>query len=379
LAINGANKYGYDKDDYNGRVRWVMDNRESIRAVVADPTGSSSRSFLAGADKPFQFAAFCFEWAKCGYGTNPESVSHLPVGLDGSCNGLQHYGAMLRDVRGGKGVNLTDAKVPEDIYREVSDEFRRLLERDSGNPLAAQVLSLNPDRKCAKRPVMTLPYGSTQQSCRQYLFDWIEGENGTAAQLESRKLATYATPIMWEAIGNVVVAAREAMRWLQDASTVVARKGVYARWMSPADFPVYQHYSEYDTIRVRTDLFGKINILIQGSPCGVAKRKARNGVAPNFVHAMDASHMVLTILDAKARGIGSLAMIHDDFGTHASDIPELNEIIRQTFVRMYYDTNWLAKWRMEIQRLDDTLELPEPPEMGTLDVLDVLDSKYFFG
>jgi DNA-directed RNA polymerase len=379
LAINGANKYGYDKSDYNDRVRWVMDQQQSIDAFVRDPRGSASRSFIAGADKPFQFAAFCFEWAGCNYGTDPNFVSHLPVGLDGSCNGLQHYGALLRDPRGGAGVNLTDSELPSDIYAEVSSEFRRLLTRASGDELAAQVLALHPDRKCAKRPVMTLPYGSTQQSCRQYLFDWIQELQGRDKDKESRKLATYATPIMWEAIGNVVVAAREGMQWLQNCSSAVADAGVYARWMSPADFPVYQHYSEYEAVRVRTDLFGRINLFLQGSETGIQKFRARNGVAPNFVHALDASHMVLSVLEAKERGLYSMAMIHDDFGVHACDTPQLFDIVRITFVKMYFETDWLAKWRMEMQRLDDSIELPEPPEMGSLDILDVLDSKYFFG
>jgi DNA-directed RNA polymerase len=62
LAINGANKYGYDKVDHNDRVRWVLGQRDAIAAFVQEPLSSESRSFIGGADKPFQFAAFCYEW-----------------------------------------------------------------------------------------------------------------------------------------------------------------------------------------------------------------------------------------------------------------------------------------------------------------------------
>ncbi|GAF79041.1 unnamed protein product, partial [marine sediment metagenome] len=167
--------------------------------------------------------------------------------------------------------------------------------------------------------------------------------------------------------------------WLQKCITLVSRAGVYARWQSPADFPVYQHYSEYETELVRTDLFGRIKLSLQGAESGIQTFRARNGVAPNYVHGNDSSHMVFTILEAAARGIDSLAMIHDDFGTHAADTEELFDIIRLTFVRMYYDRDWLMAWKKEMERLDDTIELPDPPKQGDLDLLQVLDSKYFFG
>ena len=62
---------------------------------------------------PYQFLAFCNEWAV----TNKQGdgfVSHIPVAVDGSCNGLQLYSLMLKDEKAGKLVNLT-----------VTDEARR--------------------------------------------------------------------------------------------------------------------------------------------------------------------------------------------------------------------------------------------------------------
>jgi DNA-directed RNA polymerase len=225
---------------------------------------------------------------------------------------------------------------------------------------------------------MTLPYGSTQQSCRQYFFDWVQEKQGRDLDKESRELATYATPVLWEAIGNVVVAARAAMGWLQKCSTQVAARGLYARWLSPADFPVYQHYAERESIPIRTDLFGKISVSLAGAPMGVLKHRARNSVAPNFVHALDSSHMVFTINEAYTRGITNFAMVHDDFGTLAADIPEFFNIIRITFVRMYYSHDWLQAWKKELERLDEELDLPDPPPKGDLEILQVIDSPHFF-
>ena len=40
-------------------------------------------------------------------------VSHQPVMMDGSCNGLQHYAALGRDRPGGAAVNLIHADKPQ--------------------------------------------------------------------------------------------------------------------------------------------------------------------------------------------------------------------------------------------------------------------------
>jgi len=45
---------------------------------------------------------------------------------------------------------------------------------------------------------------------------------------------------------------------------------------------------------------------------------------------------------------------------------------------MYRDVDLLDKFRREIQEQLQT-ELPAPPELGDMDINEVLDSEYFFG
>lgn len=40
---------------------------------------------------------------------------------DGTCNGLQHYAALGRDVEGGANVNLVPLEHPQDAYKKVAD------------------------------------------------------------------------------------------------------------------------------------------------------------------------------------------------------------------------------------------------------------------
>lgn len=104
----------------------------------------------------------------------------------------------------------------------------------------------------------------------------------------------------------------------------------------------------------------------------------KRGIAPNFVHGMDASALVLAVNEAKQHGVDSFALIHDSFGTHAADSARLAESLREAFVRLYEDHDVLEAFREEVQGcLPDTV-LPPTPQRGTLDLGLVRHSKYFF-
>src|SRR5690606_15678289 len=143
--------------------------------------------------------------------------------------------AMLRDPVGGAATNLLPADKPNDIYREVADACTRILREKPVEELSTAWLRFVSEndgtlpRGLAKRPVMTLPYGSTQQSCREYIYKYMVEEAPDSFPKELRfRLATYLTPIMWEAIGQVVVAARHAMSWIQQAVGLLAKENIPA-------------------------------------------------------------------------------------------------------------------------------------------------------
>ena len=64
---------------------------------------------------------------------DPEQyMSQLPVHMDGSCNGLQHYAALGRDALGGEQVNLVPTAEPQDVYTGVADLVIQQIEEDAG-------------------------------------------------------------------------------------------------------------------------------------------------------------------------------------------------------------------------------------------------------
>ncbi|CDL65264.1 DNA-directed RNA polymerase [Burkholderia phage Bp-AMP4] len=378
FKVNGANRFGVDKVPFDDRVRWVDDNDEGIVACADDPV---SHDWWRDADSPLQFLAWAKEYA--AWRRDPANfVSRIPVGMDGSCNGLQHFSAMLRDEVGGRATNLLPGAKPNDIYQQVADVVTRKLaglkldqlpERDQG--YAAKWISHGMNRKLVKRSVMTLPYGSTRFSCAQFIVDdYLKA--GVAPQFEQseyRHAANFLSHLVWDSIGQVVVAASAAMSWLQKcASTLIRRGASQIRWSAPSGFPVVQVYNKSDVIAVNSLLLGGVRIKVGSMTEDPDVNHHKNGMAPNFVHSMDAAHLTLTVNECDRVGIDSLAMIHDDYGTHAADAQRLFEVIRDTFVRMYEQNNPLAWFR------DHYDGLPEIPKAGSLDIEQVRHSPYFF-
>lgn len=378
LEVQGANSYGVDKVSFADRLSWVRDNESHILAAAEDPIGN--REFWGGADNPYMFLDFCFEWAgykKCGvmYHTS------LPIGMDGSCNGLQNLSAMLLDEVGGRATNLLPTTTPNDIYQQVADVALGKL-RNRSCLLSRQWLEFGIDRKCTKRPVMTLPYGATRTSCQEYIYEYmLEKAETKGWPWESSKekfdACRFMSDIVWASIGEVVVAARQAMDWLQAASRVTSRKNEPVSWVTPTKFLVWQGTTKDTDELVNTILSGRMRLTVYKSTDTIDSRKQASGVAPNFVHSMDSSHMMLTTLMMKTRGIDDFHMIHDDFGCHAGDVDVMNECIRAAFVHMYKTNDVLTQFKEHIEESYEC-ELPELPKKGDLDLDVVKESEYFF-
>ncbi|CAB4139170.1 RPO41 Mitochondrial DNA-directed RNA polymerase [uncultured Caudovirales phage] len=383
LAIHGANTWGLDKAPFSERVQWVRDNKARIQAVAADPFGNL---LWTEADSPWQFLAFCFEWAGFlaeGFGF----LSSLPVAMDGTCNGLQHFSAMLRDPRGGAAVNLIPSDRPQDIYSEVRALVQAQVDADTaaGNEIAARwqghIL-----RSTVKRPVMTLPYGAQQYGFRDQVFTdtvtpmrlSMEGASPFAGQ--EWNCAAYMGDRVWDCVGQVVVAARAAMSWLQQAARVASAEGLPVRWTTPAGLPVQQTYYLPQLKRLElTFQTARLQLRVHTGDNKLDSRKQASALAPNFVHSLDAAHLMLTVKKCREEGIKSFALIHDSYATHAGNTWMLADTLRDTFVDLHVGHDVLQELADELTaQLPDGVKLPALPEKGSLDLEQVRQSQFFF-
>jgi DNA-directed RNA polymerase len=129
LAIHMANCYWRKKKvGFEKRLAWVYEHEKEIIDFAENPL--RAHPFWDEADKPWCFLAACIEWK--GYREQgPGFISHLPVSMDGTCNGYQHLSAMGRDPIGGRATNLVPAHEPQDIYQENADHAGRRIKKDS--------------------------------------------------------------------------------------------------------------------------------------------------------------------------------------------------------------------------------------------------------
>jgi DNA-directed RNA polymerase len=105
-------------------------------------------------------------------------------------------------------------------------------------------------------------------------------------------------------------------------------------WTTPLNLPVVQPYREIKSTPVHTALQTYVNLKAPSSNYSVKKRKQKAAFPPNFIHSLDATHMMLSALKCSEQGL-TFAAVHDSFWTHAADVQALGVILREAFVQMH--------------------------------------------
>lgn len=373
FLYNGANLWGFDKATPQERIDWHKDKIDLLLAIADDPI--ENQNWL-DADNPVQFLAWCFEFENLH--RRGHVWSKLPVALDGSCSGLQHFSAMLRDEVGGAAVNLTYSPKMNDIYRAVAEVAQRAM--DAAVPDEAGFrqawLDHGINRSVTKRSVMTTSYGVTKRSAIRYVIDDYLRATDFIKPREHYSAAAYLMDFVWPAISAVVVKGKQAMSWLDKAGKqIIKDKGDVEgaiTWITPSGFLASQAYYEYEEHNVATKLYGHARIKVLVDSPDASPSRHSMGISPNFIHSMDASHLhLVTAKMAELIPGVSLAMIHDSFGTHAADTAVLYTVLRDEFVLMYENNDPLSEFASRYN-------LPPAPDKGKLDLNEVRRSLYVF-
>jgi DNA-directed RNA polymerase len=370
LKIQVANLYGFDKASMSERAQFTMDHLDDV--LDSANHGLHGRRWWLQAEDPWQLLAACNELRNAMLLPDPtEYVSHLPIHQDGSCNGLQHYAALGGDSVGAQQVNLEPSDRPSDVYTGVCDFVKEAIAKDAANGHElAVLLDGRVTRKIVKQTVMTNVYGvtflgATRQVKRQ-LIDYLPH----LTPIERNQCSTYIAKQIFGALGTMFNGAHEIQYWLGDcahritqsvtpeqveeltkqalapnsrSSTTTSTKNLDPEkafrstviWTTPLGLPVVQPYRTRRARRVQTSL-QDINILDPSSDDVVQKRKQLQAFPPNFIHSLDATHMILSANACHEAGL-TFSAVHDSFWTHAADIDQMNCILRDAFVRMHSD------------------------------------------
>ena len=381
LAIHGANTFGNDKVTLDEREKWAYDFAIKAQKVAENP---KTYSVWQDADKPWQFLAWCFEWAE--WTSTGKLTTRLPVSMDATNNGLQILSMLMRDEKGAYDTNVAITKIPQDIYGAVADLVKQKLKTDYnlGNNLAEQWLKFGIDRKLAKRPTMVYPYGGTFYSCRAYVDEWYqdclrkEKRNNPFTEKDRYKVTGYLAKHVWASINEVLDKPKQCMDWLKKVSDILSEERLDISWVTPSGFPVLQSYKTFTSKDVKTKISGKATwVRYHGQTDKLCKRSQRNGISPNFVHSLDATLLTKSVIKANELGVYDFAMIHDSFGTHTNNCDLFAKVLRdETF--FIFSVDLLHEFKRMLLCANENLELPDIPAYGKFDISEVIDSDYFF-
>ncbi|KPI38587.1 DNA-directed RNA polymerase, mitochondrial [Cyphellophora attinorum] len=381
LKIQLSNVYGFDKASLSDRAKFPMDHLEEIRDSVEHPF--DGKRWWLTAEDPWQCLAACHELVEALKAPNPEEfISHLPVHQDGSCNGLQHYAALGGDVEGARQVNLEPGDKPADVYSGVCDLVSAEVAADAakGHEIAA-LLNGRLKRKIVKQTVMTNVYGVTFMGATAQVRKQIDALLPDIGEKRlSGRASLYIAEKIFRALGQLFNGAQTIQYWLGDCANRISSsvspaqmdkiteasstpgggetthagrrkpsapskvksrttqlKGSEFRssviWTTPLKLPVVQPYRQAKGASIQTNLQA-ITLYEPTVADAVDKRKQLQAFPPNFIHSLDASHMLLSALKLDELGL-SFAAVHDSFWTHAADVDVMNRLLREAFIRMH--------------------------------------------
>ncbi|GAA5874345.1 hypothetical protein JCM1840_001354 [Sporobolomyces johnsonii] len=376
LKIHLANLTGFDKASFDEREAFTMEHLDDIFDSADKPL--EGKRWWLKADDPWQCLATCMELATALRSPNPlEYACALPIHQDGTCNGLQHYAALGGDLKGAHQVNLDIGDRPADVYSGVASMVNEIIEKDAEAGVKEAVLIRGKvTRKVVKQTVMTTVYGVT----------FIGAKNQIQRQLKDRgdipaenlyTCSLYLGRLVLDSIGDIFKGATGIQTWLNRCARLISKSIPPARieaaltaqeqnprtkkqlptrlsripkeqmtsviWTTPLGLPVVQPYRKPKKRQVMTAL-QTVFIIDPSVPAEVDPRAQATAFPPNFIHSLDATHMMMTALACKDKI--AFASVHDSYWTHACDVDEMSVILRESFIELH-SQDILGKLRQE--------------------------------
>jgi len=377
LAIAGANHYGLNKHTYDDRKKFAYSiGTDWAEDVYKDPLGTVD--IWGQAKEPFQFLAWCKEWSEFqieGYGY----ISRHVCCLDGTNNGYQHIAGLITNKHLANKVNLQNVKQPQDLYKQILDILLQLLKsEDSEQAKEWYAVKDKLTRKFIKKPVLMIPYNSTTFGIANYIEKYFVNENVFMAKNFQNNF--YLATLIEQAVKYVTPESYELLKHLAATAICFNKENKPITWHSPSGFLVQQNYYVNEVKRVKTKLSNSSVRLSLAEPnmAKIDKRKQAQGFPSNYIHSLDAAHCHLSLVLASKKGHKQFCVIHDCYGSPASELNSFIQCVKQSFFDIYSDNNLNNLHKQIAQQLSDTSELPPALDMGDYDVADVLTAPYIF-
>jgi Autographiviridae RNA polymerase len=375
-----ASRWGLDKAILPTRRQWCDDNRDLIEKTA----GLESEDWL-NADKPFAFLAACIELVEAAK-VGPGYITRLPLAYDGNCNGLMHFCALTRQDPLGMMAECATAETTIDPYEFIAGKAQSVLEEHWPQ--------LQVNRGFVKSPTQTFFYGVSKIGMARQLREVLKDRG---IKLDDPADVYRMGEEVRKIIEGVIPGAAETMGFLQQLAEGLACHGLVLQCTTLTGLPWANRYHKYKTKRIRSLLSG-VSIrpkITDGYEPGIRVKKSKDAAAANFIHALDASHLVLTVNECVRVNMPDVMAIHDSYSCLAPRADQLNNIIREQFAAMYEQHDPLTQVRESAlrtladappkpaKRVADAVgvqpfSFPDVPKRGDLDLREFIKNVYAF-
>lgn len=320
-----------------------------------------------------------------------------------------------------QGTDLSDltatATAPVDVYTGILRLLLRRLRADDDNPLSRRLLLQQSDgpiltRSVVKKPIMThISYGLSFDGAVRQLEQSLRPKlvaSGGSSEKELKELAEHLATVLIGCIADRFKTTRNAMQYLSACASTIAAQSRQVFWHTPVvGMTVVQPIgaARVPALTLRDPLTARVRSH-RGGASGSSgpsttqsrrrhryrysaslQRRQASSFPPNFVHSLDATHLVLTALKMKRKKL-AFAAVHDSYWTHAGDIPVLNRVLREGFVELHglggrtvlhdLQDQFIASYPFSKSTSASGSAFGGIPSIGKLDLNCVLNSTYFF-
>jgi DNA-directed RNA polymerase len=287
---------------------------------------------------------------------------------------------MARDEDSGRLVNLMDLDERYDIYGVIAANVKKRLEA-AGDKYANWWLS--PRGNCErltrglfKPPVMTFSYGVTDEGVRAQIVEAYKKDHWNHEP--HRRHVNYLADLIRKATEEELDRPHKVMEFIRGLAKLQASRNLPLKWVPPSGLPVSSNRCyEPNTKRVelkrhRRRITYKVTV---GRKDKIKVADAINDAPANFVHSLDAAHLVHSVNAAVKDGIVDVAVVHDCFAAPAPQVLRFQQIIRREMAVMYLVFDVLGRLRKGCEPVSDDHKLPET---GQLDLVKIQTAEYPF-
>ena len=235
------------------------------------------------------------------------------------------------------------------------------------------------NRSFVKSPVMTESYGSGTKAKARAILEDLEGTNLLIKIEDSQRfmVAQAITKLFEKALKSVSRSPSRYKEWMKSYAKEMTQESSI-RWKTPLGLEVEQ--VEYKSKTAKVPIGGgfsrKVTFKIFTDERD--NQKHIQGFSPNFIHSLDASHLMMTINELKREGINDIVTVHDSFATHANDVGLISKVLRESFVALH-QSEILEEFRAYVKERFkvEGKEVPYVDKNG-FNLEKVLESEYFF-